>query len=153
MMYKAVPMGTSVRVVNQPFLMGWHDGHLYLQAYTVFEDDTRNWSKAHKSLLMKSMTPQLQKRLKEAGTEIDWEAVTQVVKTPRGLAVPVSVSAGTVEQVVAAAPVVQNRIPEGSNWDGADEVDADAQSYQQLQSEREPQSTTTGHVAQPKPGG
>ncbi len=52
MMYKAVPLGTPVRVVNQPFLFGWHDGRLYLQAYTVFEDDTRNWSKAQKSLLI-----------------------------------------------------------------------------------------------------
>jgi L,D-transpeptidase ErfK/SrfK len=153
MMYNAVPMGTSVRVVNQPFLMGWHDGQLYLQAYTVFEDDTRNWSKAQKSTLMKMMTPRLEKLLKEAGTEIDWDAVTQVVKAPRGLAVPVSVSAGSVDQVVAAAPLVQNRIPEGSNWDGADEVDADAQSYQQLQSEREPESATTGHATALKPGG
>jgi L,D-transpeptidase ErfK/SrfK len=153
MMYKAVPIGTAVRVVNQPFLFGWHQGHLYVQAYTVFEDDTRNWSKAPKTQLMKSMTPQLQKRLKEAGTEIDWDAVAQVIKTPRGLAVPVSVSAGSIEQVVSAAPLVQNRIPEGSNWDGADEVDADAQSYQQLQSEREPSSATTGHAASPKPGG
>jgi len=34
--------------------------------------------------------------------------------------------------VLADAPLVQNRIPEGANWDGADEVDADVQSYQQL---------------------
>jgi L,D-transpeptidase ErfK/SrfK len=154
MMYKAVPLGTSVRVVNQPFLMGWHEGRLYLQGYTVFEDDTRNWSKSPKSMLSKSMTPQLQKLLKQAGTEIDWDAVAEVVKAPRALAVPVSVSAGTVDEVLAAAVLVQNRIPEGSNWDGADEVDADAQSYQQLQSEREPTSVSTGHATtELKPGG
>jgi len=76
-----------------------------------------------------------------------------VIEAPRGLAVPVSVTAGSVDEVLAASPLVQNRIPEGSNWDGADEVDADAQSYQQLQSEREPASATTGHAAQLKPGG
>ncbi len=153
MMYKAVPLGTAVRVVNQPFLFGWHEGRLYVQAYTVFEDDTRNWSKAPKTQLMKSMTPQLQKLIKDSHAEIDWDAVAQVIKAPRGLAVPVSDSAGTVDEVVAAAPLVQNRIPEGSNWDGADEVDSDAQSYQQLQSEREPQSATTGHAVAPKSGG
>ena len=151
MMYNAVPLGTQVRVVNQPFLLGWHEGRLYLQAYTVFEDDKRDWSKAEKSLLSKSMSPQMQKSLKDSGTEVDWDAVTQVIKAPRGLAVPVSVTAGTVDQVLAAAPLVQNRIPEGSNWDGADEVDADAQSYQQLQSEREPQSATTGHAVSSNP--
>jgi L,D-transpeptidase ErfK/SrfK len=153
MMYKAVPIGTSVRVVNQPFLFGWHEGRLYVQAYTVFEDDTRNWSKAPKTQLMKSMTPQLQKLIKDSHTEIDWDAVAQVIKAPRGLAVPVSVAAGTIDEVVAAAPLVQNRIPEGSNWDGADEVDSDAQSFQQLQSEREPPSATTGHAVAPKSGG
>jgi L,D-transpeptidase ErfK/SrfK len=153
MMYNAVPLGTQVRVVNQPFLLGWHEGQLYLQAYTVFEDDKRDWSKAEKSLLSKSMSPQLQKLLKESGKDIDWNAVTKVIEAPRGLAVPVSVTAGSVDEVLAASPLVQNRIPEGSNWDGADEVDADAQSYQQLQSEREPASATTGHAAQLKPGG
>ena len=151
--YEAIPLGTQVRVVNQPFLFGWHEGHLYLQAYTVFEDDSRNWSKAHKALLLKSMSPRLQKLLKEAGTEIDWEAVTHVAQAPRGLAVPVSVTAGSVEQVLAEATLVQNRIPFGANWDGADEVDSDAQSFQQLQAEREPQAATTGHAAQRKPGG
>jgi L,D-transpeptidase ErfK/SrfK len=138
--YEAVPLGTPVRVVNQPFLFGWHDGQLYLQAYTVFEDDARNWSKAQKALLLKSMSPRLEKLLKASGTKIDWEAVTQVANAPRGLAVPVSGAPGTVDAVLAAAPLVQDRIPPGSNWDGADEVDADSQSFQQLQSEREPAS-------------
>ena len=94
--YQAVPLGTPVRVVNQPFLFGWHEGQLYLQ----------------------------------------------LTHAPRGLVVPVSTQAGgSVETVLATAPVVQNRIPEGANWNGADEVDGDAQSFQQLLSEREPQAT------------
>ena len=152
-LYEAVPLGTQVRVVNQPFLFGWHYGRLFLQAYTVFEDDARNWSKAHKTLLLKSLSPRLEKLLKDAGTEIDWDAVTQVVQAPRGLAVAVSVTADTVDEVLAAAPLVQNRIPYGANWDGADEVDSDSNSFQQLQSEREPQAATSGNAAQLKPGG
>ena len=151
-LYELVPLGTAVRVVNQPFLFGWHEGHMYLQAYTVFEDDARNWSKAQKALLLKSMSPRLEKLLKAAGTKIDWDAVAQVAHAPRGLAVPVSVTAGTVEEVLDKAPLVQNRIPFGANWDGADEVDADAQSFKQLQSEREPQAATSGNAARPNPG-
>ena len=152
--YEAVPLGTPVRVVNQPFLFGWHDGQLYLQAYTVFEDDARNWSKAQKALLLKSMSPRLEKLLKVSGTKIDWEAVTQVANAPRGLAVPVSGTSGTVDAVLAAAPLVQDRIPTGSNWDGADEVDSDSQTFQQLQSEREPASAA-GSTPPPSgaPGG
>jgi L,D-transpeptidase ErfK/SrfK len=151
--YEAIPLGTQVRVVNQPFVFGWHEGKLYLQAYTVFEDDKRNWNKSEKALLSKSLSPRQQKLLKGAGTEVDWEAVAGVTKMPRGLAVPVSVTAGTVEQVLAGAALVQNRIPEGSNWDGTDEADAEAQSFQQVQSEREPQAATSTDAVQRKPGG
>ncbi len=49
--FNMVPIGTQVRVVNQPFLFGWHDGQLYLQPYNVLEDDTRDWNKAQKKLL------------------------------------------------------------------------------------------------------
>jgi L,D-transpeptidase ErfK/SrfK len=151
--YEAVPLGTQVRVVNQPFLFGWHAGHLYLQAYTVFEDDARSWTKAQKALLMKSMSPRLEKLLKANGTSIDWEAVTHVAQAPRGVAVPVSVTAGSLEAVLADAPLVQNRIPEGANWDGADEVDADVQSYQQLLSERETKPAPVSDAPQSKPRG
>jgi L,D-transpeptidase ErfK/SrfK len=151
--YEAIPLGTQVRVVNQPFLFGWHDGHLYLQAYTVFEDDARNWTKAQKKLLLKSMSPRLEKLLKANGTSIDWEAVARVAQAPRGIAVPVSVTAGSLDAVLADAPLVQNRIPEGATWDGADEVDADAQSYQQLLSERETKATPVSDAPPPKPRG
>jgi L,D-transpeptidase ErfK/SrfK len=151
--YEAVPLGTQVRVVNQPFLFGWHAGHLYLQAYTVFEDDARNWTKAQKALLMKSMSPRLEKLLKANGTSIDWDAVTRVAQAPRGVAVPVSVTAGSLDEVLADAPLVQNRIPEGANWDGSDEVDADAQSYQQLLSERETKPAPVSDAPQSKPRG
>ena len=139
--YQSVPLGTPVRVVNQPFLFGWHEGQLYLQTYTIFEDDQRNSDKARKLLLQKSMSPRLAKLLKTAHGEIDWEVVAQLTHAPRGLVVPVSTQAGSTNAVLAAAPLVQNRIPEGANWNGADEVDGDAQSFQQLLSEREPQAT------------
>ena len=78
--------------------------------------------------------------------------MTRVAHAPRGIAVPVSNPGGSVDEILAVAPVVQNRIPSGSNWDGADELDADSQSFQQLLSEREPQGPPTTHVAQPKRG-
>jgi len=138
-LFNMVPIGTQVRVVNQPFLFGWHDGKLYLQAYTVLEDDPRNWEKAQKSLLSKSISPRLQQQIKDSGASIDWEAISAVAHKPRGIAVPVSAESGTVDTVLALARVVQNRIPEGANWDGADDVTRDEQSFQKLLTEREPE--------------
>jgi L,D-transpeptidase ErfK/SrfK len=46
--FDLIPIGTKVTVVNQPYLFGWRDGTLYLQAYAVMEDDSRDWSKNRK---------------------------------------------------------------------------------------------------------
>jgi L,D-transpeptidase ErfK/SrfK len=156
--FEMIPIGTQVRVVNQPYVMGWHDGQAVLQSYGSFEDDARKWDKAARALLAKSLSPRLQKLLRDKGDAIDWAAVERVTKAPRGIVVPVSgnaadVAAETVEAVIARAPLVQNRIPPGANWNGADEVDGDSQSYQQLLNEREPATPTTNAAPAKQHGG
>jgi L,D-transpeptidase ErfK/SrfK len=149
--FQMVPNGTQVRVVNQPFLFGWHDAQLYLQAYTVLEDDKRDWTNAQKKLLAHSLPAHVQAALRAQGAAIDWQSVTVVTNAPRGVPVPVSGEGGTVELVLAAAPQVQNRIPDGSNWDGSDDTGTDGKSAQQLLSERE--SASAPVPASPAPGG
>ena len=56
--FDLIPIGTKVTVVNQPYVFGWRDGTLYLQAYAVMEDDSRNWTKDRKRLLAKLLHPQ-----------------------------------------------------------------------------------------------
>jgi L,D-transpeptidase ErfK/SrfK len=151
--YEMVPNGTQVRVVNQPYLFGWYDDRLYLQAYTVLEDDARNWQNAQKKLQSRVLSPQLQSAMKSAGTDVDWPSAAQVAHEPRGIPVPVSGDGGSIEAVLAAAPTVQNRIPEGSNWDGRDDTGTDGRSAQQLLSEREPSSAPAAAVVSHAPGG
>ena len=146
-LYQMVPLGTKVTVVNQPFVFGWHAGQLQLQAYTVLEDDPRDWNKAQKTLLAKSLSPRLYKLLKASGSAIDWAAVSAVAHQPRGVVVPVSGQAGSVDAVIAAAPEVQNRIPRGANWDGADETPPDQPGFQQIMSEREPSTASAAPAA------
>jgi L,D-transpeptidase ErfK/SrfK len=148
-LFEMVPNGTPVHVVNQPFLFGWHDGQLYLQAYTVLEDDRRNWSGAQKKLLSKLLSPRLQKQLKDHGQSIDWDAVAALIKQPRGI--PVSIpSEGGLDAVLAAAPLVQNRVPDGANWNGIDETGESGVSAQPLLSEREPAAAQAAAPAKPR---
>jgi len=135
--FEMVPNGTQVRVVNQPYLFGWHDDRLYLQAYTVLEDDARNWQNAQKKLQARALTPQLQAALKSAGASIDWQGIAAVTHEPRGIPVTVSGDGGSLDGELASARRVQNRIPEGSNWDGNDDTGTDGRSAEQLLSERE----------------
>jgi len=136
--FAMVPVGTQVRVVNQPFVFGWHDGQLYMQPFDVLEDDTRDWAKAPRRLLSKSLAATLQQQLKAHRTQVDWTLVSALARTPRGVPVPITESDATVEQVLAAAPRVQNVVPQGSTWDGKSDLPMDEVSFKQMLSEIEP---------------
>jgi len=113
--------GTTVTVVNQPFVFGWHQDQLYLQAYDVLEDDKRDWSKSRPKLLSKTLGTRIQQQLTARKESIDWQRVAKIAKDPLGLVLSVSQIEQTDAAVIAAATRVQNRVPEGSNWDGADD--------------------------------
>jgi hypothetical protein len=52
--------------------------------------------------------------------------------------VPISQADGSVEQVLAAAPKVQNQIPEGSTWDGTTDLPMDEGTFRQVISDMQP---------------
>jgi len=125
-LFDLIPIGTSVQVVNQPYVMGWQDGHLQLQAVSVLEDDRRDWRKSRHTLLQKTLTARIQQQLKALGRVIDWEAAAKHADAAHGLPVPVSMGddGETLPVLLAKALRVQNRIPAGANWDGSDDPGA-----------------------------
>lgn len=139
-LFDTVPIGTSVRVVNQPFLFGWHAGQLHLQAYDVLEDDPRDWKRAQKKLLSKSLAERIQKELKQRQMTVDWEAVSKLAHDPRGIPVPISQPGATLEGLLSAAVKVRNAVPEGANWDGQSDLPVDEQTFRQMLTEGEPEA-------------
>jgi L,D-transpeptidase ErfK/SrfK len=146
-LYYMVPDGMSVRVVNQPYLFGWKGGQLYLQAYTVLEDDSRDWNHAQQKLLSHGLAPHAQKQLKDSGIQIDWDSVKAITHEPRGVPVPVTGTDNSVAAVLAAAPSVENRIPDGADWDGSDAGQDNGNSAKPLLQEREPATNAKAPVA------
>lgn len=123
--FKMVPNGTEVRVVNEPYVFGWQDGRLYIQSSGPLEDDKRPWSKQSRRLLAPTLTRAQRSELKQHHEKIDWGRVAQLVAGPVGVPVPVSgISQGIddggdgLRQAVAQARLVQNTLPAGSTWDG-----------------------------------
>jgi hypothetical protein len=55
--------------------------------------------------------------------------------------VPVSTADASLEQVLAAAPRVQNVVPKGSTWNGTSDLPMDEASFKQMFSEIEPGAT------------
>ena len=130
--FDLIPIGTKVTVVNQPYLFGWRDGTLYLQAYAVMEDDSRNWDKDRKRLLAKLLHPKDRGKIAQHDDEIDWQRVGDLAHTPRAVPVPVTGGHDGVDDVIAQGVLVENILPEGSNWDGQSGLLVDEKTFNDL---------------------
>ena len=148
-LFESAPIGTPVRVVNQPFVFGWHDGALHIQAFDVLEDDPRDWKKAQAKLLNKAMAERIQKELQARKEKIDWDAVAKLSQDPRGI--PVSVTGGPdqLEAIVASATIVQNKVAPGATWDGVSDLPVDEATFQELVEDREPSVESAAAAAAP----
>ena len=134
--YDLIPIGTKVTVVNQPYAFGWRDGTLYMQAYAVMEDDSRNWDKNRKRLLANLMNPkQRQKigqRIEGADNDVDWQRVGDLAHSPRAVPVPVTGDQAGIDTVLERSLLVENTLPEGSNWDGKTGLLVDEKTFNEL---------------------
>jgi hypothetical protein len=123
-----------------------------MQAFDVMEDDTRDWKNAQKKLLTTSFATRLQQQVKAHHEQVDWSVVTSLARNPRGVPVPVTEANSSVEQILAAAPRVQNVLPEGSTWDGTSDLPMDEATFRQVVSEIEPGSASAPSPAPLAPG-
>ena len=113
-LYDLVPVGTPVRVVNQPFVFGWYRGELYMQAFGPLEGDQRDWQTAARTLLEQAMGPDIQKQLQERNEQVRWDLALQLARDPQGIPVAITDSNASLGQVLANARQVQNRSPDGA---------------------------------------
>jgi L,D-transpeptidase ErfK/SrfK len=148
-LFELAPIGTSVRVVNQPYVFGWHDGELHIQAFDVLEDDKRDWKKAQAKLLNKAMAERIKTELAARKEKIDWEAVAKLSEEPRGI--PVSITGGPdqLHHIVTTATIVQNKVAPGATWDGLSDLPVDEATFQELVQDREPSVESAEAAAAP----
>jgi len=129
--YDLIPIGTKVTVVNQPYLLGTRDGTPYLQAYAIMEDDSRDWSTDRQRLLARLFGPKLHKELSAKDDAIDWRRVAELAHAPRAIPFPVTGGAG-IDSVLSQSLLVENTLPEGSNWDGKSGLLVDQKTFNDL---------------------
>jgi L,D-transpeptidase ErfK/SrfK len=132
MFFDLVPIGTRVTVVNQPYVFGWRDGTLYLQAYGPMEDDARNWTRDHKKLMARLIHPLERGKIAGHDDEIDWDRVVGLVHEPRAVPVAVTGQHDGLDSVLTASRLVENVLPEGSNWDGQSGLLVDQKTFNDL---------------------
>ncbi|MBM0107548.1 L,D-transpeptidase family protein [Steroidobacter sp. S1-65] len=120
-LYDQIPVGTKVTVVNQPFVFGWRNDAMYVQAFPVLEDDEREHPNSAEALLTTAVSEELSQKLQEHGATVDLELLNQIVAQPRGIAMPVSRQNVTIDGYLAKARHVENRVPEGATWNYTEE--------------------------------
>jgi L,D-transpeptidase ErfK/SrfK len=117
-LYKATPVHTPVRIVNQPYLLGWHKGYLYLEAHEPHEElNTKG--------LQKALYAKLAEIEKQGGRRLDWPKIKATVAEARGVPVPVFERTPSLEQVVqrvvelpAPAQLYGRPVPPSQDQDG-----------------------------------
>jgi L,D-transpeptidase ErfK/SrfK len=82
-LYRAVPVGTPLRIVDQPLKVGWHEGALYLEAHAPLGESR---AAADVAAAVRAVVAATRGR----AADIDWDAVAQAARQRRG--VPVAVA-------------------------------------------------------------
>ena len=113
-LYNMVPIGTEVRVVNQPFVFGWHRGDLYMQAFGPLGGDEDNWQNGTRELLEQVMGPDIQKQLQERNETVRWDLVLELARDPQGIPVAITDSNASLQKVLENAREVADRAPDGA---------------------------------------
>ena len=81
-LFESTPVKTSVKIVNEPYLVGQRDGIVYIEAHSPFEESgTGKLKKAY---------AELRNIEKKSGRALDWKKVREAVANARGVPVPVS---------------------------------------------------------------
>jgi hypothetical protein len=106
--------------VNQPLLYKVQDGQLYVQSFPPHEEHPEAKAAAKGLRFNKKVQDRMTLRAKPAALAIEWPLAEQVVNASQGIAVPVSQPTTGFDQFIAAARLVENRIPAEANWDGSD---------------------------------
>ncbi len=89
-LFQEVPVGTPVRIVNQPYLAGWLKGVLFLQAYPPLEEERLQWAGS-----LTPMVSVVNNKIQDSAIAVDWDKAVEVAKEHQGL--PVSILATQVE--------------------------------------------------------
>lgn len=84
-LFPKVPLGTQVRIINEPYLAGWRDGRLYLEAHKPLAEDAKRWNGS-----LQAMEKAVGDRLAGSSAEVDWEKARKVAREARGVPVPVA---------------------------------------------------------------
>ncbi|MCL4792703.1 MAG: L,D-transpeptidase family protein, partial [Gammaproteobacteria bacterium] len=106
-LFAQVPVGTPVRIINEPQLTGWRGGNLYLEVHPALEDDRRDLDK-RLDLRIKKELKQAAQRTGPQAVQLDPVLLADTVRAARGFPVPLLQPAADAKTLVNKARLVVN---------------------------------------------
>lgn len=100
-LFPEVPVGTQVRIINEPYLAGWRDGQLFLEAHEPLVEDAKRWKGS-----LREMENAVADKLADLATEVNWDKARGVAREARGIPVPIALHSLDLAEVSAEAPAV-----------------------------------------------
>jgi len=101
LLYDLVSVGESVTIINEPFLTGWKDGHIYFEGHVTLEDDEVSVEQRLINIFEK-----VKLLADEKETDFDLDLMRMVANTVLGI--PVILNGGASETLLARARVIEN---------------------------------------------
>jgi L,D-transpeptidase ErfK/SrfK len=106
-LFAQVPVGTPVRIINEPQLLGWRGDNLYLEVHPALEDDRRDLDKRLDALIAKELG-QTAQRTGTQQTRLDPVLFAATVREARGFPVPLLQPAADAQTLINKARLVVN---------------------------------------------
>ena len=104
-LFPEVPKGTRVTIVNQPYVAGWLNEQLYLDAHQPLAEDAKRWGTSLKPMEQAVAT-------RAAGPDaVNWDKARKVAQEARGIPIPVSPDSPDLVEVLTTAPQVPSNPP------------------------------------------
>ena len=108
-LFPEVPEGTRVTIVNQPYVAGWRNGQLYLEAHQPLAEDAKRWGTSHKpmeqAIAAKMAAPDV------VNDVVNWDKARKVAQEALGIPIPVSPDSPDLTEVLITAPQVPSNPP------------------------------------------
>ncbi|MCL4780052.1 MAG: L,D-transpeptidase family protein [Gammaproteobacteria bacterium] len=106
-LFAQVPVGTPVRIINEPRLLGWRGDNLYLEVHPALEDDRRDLNKRLDALIAKELG-QTAQRSGTQQAQLDPVLFAATVREARGFPVPLLQPAADAQTLINKARLVVN---------------------------------------------
>jgi L,D-transpeptidase ErfK/SrfK len=110
-LFPEVPEGTPVTIVNQPYVAGWRNGQLYLDAHQPLAEEAKRWGTSLKpmeqAVTAKTAAPDV----------VNWDKARKVAHEALGIPIPVSPDSPDLAAILNTAPQVSSNPP----WTLADD--------------------------------